>query len=91
VHALLASIEVALLAVMELVGNLHANLTLTTALKMGQSQFMLVVASLQRDWFALKAVADTRLVTVVAAKAYNPLLLAPQTVIVPILRPRHII
>jgi hypothetical protein len=88
--ALLADIKIALLTIMELISLLPAEVAFTFALESGQFQRMLVVAGLQRDRPALKTVADAINVAVHAAKLNALLLLAQHTLIIHVLRTRHV-
>jgi hypothetical protein len=89
-HALLTSVEVAFLAMMELVGHLSAYLALSTRLKISQSQLVFVIASLEDDRLARKTVTDAVLIAVGATQSNYLLLIAECVGIVPILRASHI-
>lgn len=75
---------------MELICDLHADLTLTATLEMRHSELMLIIASLQCNWLALEAIAHSLLLTVIATKTNDPMLLTFHTVIIPVLRSRYI-
>ena len=66
IHALPAHVEVALPAVVELIGAFAAEVALSFTLEGGQVQLVLVVASFKQDGLALEAVAYSLLLAVVA-------------------------
>ena len=66
IHALPAHEEIALPAVVELIGAFAAEVALSLALEGGQLQLVLVVASFKQDGLALETVAYSLLLAVVA-------------------------
>lgn len=83
--ALRAGIEEALSAVVEGLRWAHAQVALSLALELSQSQPMLVIASLQRQRPALKAVVALLLLAVVADQLDDLLAPAPAALVVVVL------
>lgn len=90
IDALLACIEIAFLAIMKLISYFTAYLALAARMEMGQSQFVLIVACLEKDWLALEAKTDAVFITINAAKPNYFFFLAKATSIIPIFRPSDI-